>query len=216
MGFSRGFGLADESLPTTEITQTMGPGMTEPLVRDDIIQLLNSLGSEEDEAVLEAARQVHAKVTAAEIAWEALLVPEGGGDSAPDEMEGDAEDDDELELNPEEEEEAEEEEEEEAEEEEEEEEAEEEEEEEEAEEEKDEEEAEEEETVELPESATKKDAEAMALIEKLLAKSKISDDFREELTGYKTDIAEGEFNGADHRYIRAVAKRLESSKPRRK
>jgi len=169
--------------------------MTEALVRDDIIQLLNSLGSEEDEAVLEAARQVHAKVTAAEITWEALLVPEGGGDSAPAEMEADAEDDDELELDPED--------------------AEEEEDEEEAEEEE-EEEAEEEETVGLPESASDKDAEAMELIEKLLANPKISDDFREELTGYKTDIAEGEFNGADHRYIRAVAKRLESSKPRRK
>ena len=168
----------------------MGPGMTEPLVRDDIIQLLNSLGSEEDEAVLEAARQVHAKVTAAEITWEALLVPEGGGDRAPDEMEADAEDDDELELDPED---AEEEDEDE-----------------------DEEEAEEEETVELPESASEKDAEAMKLIEKLLAKPKISDDFREELTGYKTDIVEGEFNDADHRYIRAVAKRLESNTPRRK
>jgi hypothetical protein len=166
--------------------------MTEPLVRDDIIELLNSLGSEEDEAVLEAARQVHAKVTAAEITWEALLVPEGGGDSAPDEMEADAEDDDELELDPEDAEEEDEDEDE------------------------DEDEAEEEETVELPESASEKDAEAMELIEKLLAKPKISDDFREELTGYKTDIAEGEFNDADHRYIRAVAKRLESSTPRRK
>ena len=168
--------------------------MTEPLVRDDIIQLLNSLGSEEDEAVLEAARQVHAKVTAAEITWEALLVPEGGGDSAPDEMEADAEDDDELELDPEDAEEEEDEEDEE----------------------EEDEEEEDEETVELPESASEKDAEAMELIEKLLAKPKISDDFREELTGYKTDIAEGEFNDADHRYIRAVAKRLESSTPRRK
>ena len=200
MGFSRGFGLAGESLPATEITQTMGPGMTEPLVRDDIIQLLNSLGSEEDEAVLEAARQVHAKVTAAEITWEALLVPEGGGDSAPDEMEADAEDDDELELDPEDAEEEDEDAEEE----------------EDEEDEEEAEEAEEEETVELPESASEKDAEAMELIEKLLAKPKISDDFREELTGYKTDIVEGEFNDADHRYIRAVAKRLESSKPRRK
>jgi cobalamin biosynthesis protein CobT len=180
--------------------------MTEPLVRDDIIELLNSLGSEEDEAVLEAARQVHAKVTAAEITWEALLVPEGGGDSAPDEMEADAEEEEEEEEEAEEEE-AEEEEDEEDEEDEDE---------DEDEEEADEEEAEEEGTVELPESASEKDAEAMELIEKLLAKPKISDDFREELTGYKTDIVEGEFNDADHRYIRAVAKRLESNTPRRK
>jgi hypothetical protein len=170
--------------------------MTEPLVRDDIIELLNSLGSEEDEAVLEAARQVHAKVTAAEITWETLLVPEGGGDSAPDEVEDDAEDDDELELDPEEEEEGEEEDEDE--------------------EEEEDEEAGKEETVKLPESASVKDAEAMELIEKLLAKSKISDDFREELTGYKSDIAEGEFNDADHRYIRAVSKRLGSGTSRRK
>ena len=165
MGFSRGFGLAGESLPTTEITQTMGPGMTEPLVRDDIIELLNSLGSEEDEAVLEAARLVHAKVTAAEITWEALLVPEGDGDSEPDEMEDDAEDDDELELDPEDEED----------------EADEGDEADEADEGDEADEAdeaeEEEETVELPESASEKDVEAMELIEKLLANPKISDDY---------------------------------------
>ena len=50
---------------------------------------------------------------------------------------------------------------------------------------------------------------ALALIGKLLARSGISEDFREELEGYKTDIAEGEFNEADHRYIRAVFKRAD-------
>jgi hypothetical protein len=42
----------------------------------------------------------------------------------------------------------------------------------------------------------------------MLAKAGISEDLREELESYKTDIAEGEFEEADRRYIRAVHKRL--------
>jgi len=144
--------------------------MTEPLLRDDIIELLNSLGKEEDQEVLEAARQVHAKVAAADTTWEALLVPEGGVEAAPAETE---DDDPEESLDPEPDD-------------------------------------EEPEAVELPGSASEKEAEALALIEKMLAESGISEDFREELDGYKTDIAEGEFIDADHRYIRAVFKRRSS------
>ena len=58
--------------------------MTEPLKRDDVIELLRRLGSDQDEAVLEAAREVHARVTLAGVAWEDLLVPDmdasGGAD----------------------------------------------------------------------------------------------------------------------------------------
>ena len=39
--------------------------MTEPLERDEVVGLLTRLGSERDEDVLEAARQVHARLTAA-------------------------------------------------------------------------------------------------------------------------------------------------------
>jgi len=51
-------------------------------------------------------------------------------------------------------------------------------------------------------------AETLRLIDALLAKPGTSADFREELEGYKTDIAEGTFDDNDHRYIRAVYKRL--------
>lgn len=50
--------------------------------------------------------------------------------------------------------------------------------------------------------------ETRRLIDLLLAKPDISADFREELEGYKTDMASGEFDDNDHRYIRAVYKRL--------
>ncbi len=44
--------------------------MTEPLERDDIVGLLKRLGNEPDEEVLEAARQVHARITAAGMTWD--------------------------------------------------------------------------------------------------------------------------------------------------
>ncbi len=64
------------------------------------------------------------------------------------------------------------------------------------------------EAAEAPAASSETDAETLALIDKLLARRGISDDFREELTGYKDDIAEGEFEAADHRYVRALYKRL--------
>jgi hypothetical protein len=51
-------------------------------------------------------------------------------------------------------------------------------------------------------------ADSLALIDKLLARRGISEDLREELTGYKDDIAGGEFADADRRYLRALGKRL--------
>ncbi len=48
--------------------------MTEPLNREDVIGLLQKLGSEHDAEALEAARQVHAQVTDAGLSWEELLV----------------------------------------------------------------------------------------------------------------------------------------------
>ena len=52
------------------------------------------------------------------------------------------------------------------------------------------------------------DADAMRLIEELLARKGNSEAFVEELEGYKNDIAEGEFHASDLRYLRAVRKRL--------
>lgn len=51
-------------------------------------------------------------------------------------------------------------------------------------------------------------ADDSALIESLLAREDLSDEMREELEGYKDDIAEGEFTASDSRYLNALAKRL--------
>ena len=59
--------------------------MTEPLERDAVIGLLERLGSDQDDDVLEAARQVHAQITAAGMAWEDLLVPDKADDDDTDE-----------------------------------------------------------------------------------------------------------------------------------
>ncbi len=130
--------------------------MTEPLERDNIIELLKRLGSDQDEAVLEAARQVHAQITVAGMTWEDLLVPDVAADDGDYVEYQDTED----------------------------------------------------ETPEPPAETSKKDADSLALIDELLAKTGISEDLREELENYKTDLAEGEFEEADRRYVRAVHDRL--------
>ena len=164
--------------------------MTEPLRRDDILELLQQLGNEPDEEVLEAARRLHARIAEAGMAWDDLLVPDGAdgdGDSDGDDTDdlddtdddvdaddtddaGDADDtdddDDTGHREP------------------------------------------EGKDAEPPEEAARKNAESLALIDKLLAKSGLSGDLREELKGYKEDIAEGEFTKADRRYLRALSDRL--------
>ena len=154
--------------------------MTEPLERDDLIGLLNRLGSDSDEEVLEAARQAHARIAAAGMRWDELLVPDEAAASDEDASDEDASDedaDDEDDSNsddaddsgyqdP------------------------------------------EDEPDEPPAEKARKNAESLALIGKLLAKPDTSNDLREELEGYKTDIAEDEFEESDRRYLRALAQRL--------
>ncbi len=130
--------------------------MTESLERDNIIALLKGLGSDRDEAVLEAARQVHAQITLAGITWEELLVPDVTADDGDDVEYHDTED----------------------------------------------------ETPEPPTETVKKDADSLAVIDELLAKTGISEDLRKEMENYKTDLAEGTFEEADRQYIRAVRDRL--------
>jgi len=163
--------------------------MTEPLKRDEVVGLLERLGSEPDEEVLEAARQVHARITAAGMTWDDLLVPDqadsvtddsddtGDTDDAEDtEDTEDTEDSDDIgdtddaddagyeDLD--------------------------------------------DESAEPAAEAAGKNAESLTLIDKLLAKSGISQDLREELKGYKADIAEGDFGDGDRRYLRAINARL--------
>ena len=59
--------------------------MTDGMDRDELIGLLDQLGEESDQAVLAAARAIHAKVTAAEESWDDLLagpVPAGAEPAA--------------------------------------------------------------------------------------------------------------------------------------
>jgi len=62
-----------------------------------------------------------------------------------------------------------------------------------------------------PEPATKftgDESETPGLIDKLLAREGNSEAFREELEEYKADLAKGDFEPADHRYIQALHARL--------
>lgn len=188
--------------------------MTEPLSRDAVIELLNSLGSDRDEDVLAAAREVHARIAAVGMTWEDLLVPDGsaadadaedGVSDAPDDDDDidddiddtddddtddaddidddidDADDDDDDTDDDDDDDYA-------------------------------------DDDTEAPDlededsrptaKAGAKHLESIALIDKLLAKSHISTDLREELKGYKADIAAGEFEDRDRRYISAIYARL--------
>jgi hypothetical protein len=54
----------------------------ENLDRPDILELLGRLGAESDATVLEAARELHRKVTASGASWDELLRQEGDAASA--------------------------------------------------------------------------------------------------------------------------------------
>ncbi|MDE0539298.1 MAG: hypothetical protein OXH94_11300 [Rhodospirillales bacterium] len=152
------------------------------LDRAQFIELLRTLGEEEDEAVLTAARDIHAKMTVAGVDWDDLLVPEHPDE--PEEDEEDYEDDadfddeddgdeqgDDLDDD-------------------------------------DDDEDDEEDEDERALSDEEK-AEALSLITRLLDKG-VSADTKEELEEYKQDIDEGEFAAMDLRYLRALHKRLSS------
>jgi hypothetical protein len=61
---------------------------------------------------------------------------------------------------------------------------------------------------EVPAGKAGRDAGALALIDKLLARPGVTEAFRREMEGYRHDIAEGAFEDADHRYLGALHKRL--------
>lgn len=46
------------------------------------------------------------------------------------------------------------------------------------------------------------------LIDRLLASGKVSSDTRDELRSYKDDLAKGQLEGGDRRYVEALASRL--------
>lgn len=134
--------------------------MTDPVAphhldRAELISLLETLGSENDEEVLAAARVLDTKVAAAGTSWSVLLsagIGAAAGESAED-----------VEAAP---------------------------------------------GNALPADAAARNAESLALIDRLLARSGHSDELRHELEGYRADIAAGEFTDRDHSYLRALQKRL--------
>lgn len=139
--------------------------MSDGLDRAELISLLETLGSDNDEEALAAARVLDAKVTAAGRSWNLLLSERIGAPAAgtADEDEVDQESADLGDAGG---------------------------------------------LASLPGDAAEKNAESLALIEKLLARPGHSEELRQELEDYKADIAAGEFTDGDHRYIRALSKRL--------
>ena len=133
--------------------------MTENLDRDALIELLEKLGDESDEAALAAARQIHAEVAAAGFGWDRLLAAEmeAEPEAADAEAAGDEENDAAASPAP---------------------------------------------------DASMDDKRALALIGGLLARPGISEYLREELLGYKEDIAEGAFEEMDRNYLSALNARL--------
>lgn len=144
--------------------------MTEPLDRDEVIRLLDQLGGDQDADVLEAARDLHAQITAAGLNWDELLMPDVDTTMDSTETDETAVETDETAVSD----------------------------------------HSDQDGDDAAPSAGKKgkNAETLALIEKLLAKPDRSDALREELEEYKEDIAQGEFNAKDHQYVRALYARL--------
>jgi len=141
--------------------------MTGDLDREDLIALLERLGSESDEEALAAARALHARVSEAEASWDDLLARLPGETQSDEEGDDDEEDLDEAQADA------------------------------------------------PPKSrseAPKSKEQAARLIDRMLRELGLSKDTREELKGYKTDIAEGEFDERDRAYLQALHDRL---KPKR-
>lgn len=127
------------------------------LDRAELISLLETLGSDNDQEVLAAARVLDTKVTAAGTSWSVLLAPDIGAparDAAAEVDEAPASES------------------------------------------------------ALAGDTDGRNAQSLAIIYKLLARGGLSEALREELEGYKADIAAGEFTERDHNYLRALQRRL--------
>ncbi|MDC0986960.1 hypothetical protein OAS67_06770 [Alphaproteobacteria bacterium] len=164
--------------------------MDQRLERETVIELLGRLGDENDDTVLATARSLHAVIQGANVNWNDLLVPDGSVDSGSYEDE-EAEDGNVVSAS------------------------------EDEDEDEDEEiedgnvvsasyEDEEVEDDEFVQSPVTDSSESMALINKMLNASNVSDALREELQGYKEDISENEFTTSDAAYLKVLAERLKS------
>jgi hypothetical protein len=168
-----------------------GKIMDQKLEREAVIELLGRLGDENDDTVLATARSLHAVIQGANVNWNDLLVPDGSVDTGSYEDE-EVEDGNVVSASYEDEE---------------------------VEdvnvvsasyEDEDEDEDEEVEDDEFVQSPVTDSSESMALINKMLNASNVSDALREELQGYKEDISENEFTTSDAAYLKILAERLKS------
>ena len=147
--------------------------MTDGPERDELIKLLDKLGDDSDEAVLAAARRLHAMVDESGADWDDLLLPPTADTPIDEDEDDDQEDEDDA----------------------------------------DEDDADEDETAGAPgEGGDMDDAQSSRLIEGLLGRSDISEHLREELEGYKEEIAEGDFAASDRAYLHALNTRLKKMK----
>ena len=170
------------------------------LDRSVFIALLNRLGGNDEEA-LAAARELHSAIADSGVTWDDLLIPDTRPASTPDPaggITGTAEDEARGDTDPDEEDEADETGEEPPEDEEDEE--------EDGEDDEEEEAAAEDVVPEEPRAASP--GEDARIVERLLARKGLSQETRDELAGFRSDIAEGRLSAMDSRYIRALARRL--------
>jgi hypothetical protein len=124
------------------------------LDRDSFIALLDRLGDADDGKVLSAAREIHQRMSAADLKWGDLLLPTAGSASA--ESAGAEGGDGEG-------------------------------------------------TLDQPAQAAGDD---YVLIDRLLARSTLSPDTREELAGLRADIDSGAFTARDRKYLQSLEARL--------
>jgi hypothetical protein len=123
------------------------------LDRDSFIALLDRLGDADDAKTLAAAREIHQRMTAANLQWKDLLLPPDGVETAGDDTDsgdGGA-------------------------------------------------------PLDRPAAPAGED---YALIDRLLARTSLSKDTRDELAGLRADIDSGEFTARDRKYLQSLDARL--------
>lgn len=120
------------------------------LDRDSFIALLDQLGDAEDGKVLAAAREIHQRMTAANLRWKDLLLASDGGEADGGSDDGGT-------------------------------------------------------ALDSPAPPVSED---YALVDRLLARTGLSEESREELTGLRADIDGGEFTARDRKYLQSLEARL--------
>jgi hypothetical protein len=164
--------------------------MAQDINRQQFVEVLERLGGEDDADVLAAAREAHAIVNGAGMTWHTVLVPESIDEPEipdeiddPDELYDDDVDDIDEDVDDT------------------------------ADDTGDDADVTDDDGEDVTDStkSSRDDSESLKLIERMMTHAKDNEDFREELNGYKEDIAEGEFTDRDRKYLRDLHARLRAS-----